>query len=215
MDWTRAIDAYCERNDAGLWAEPLNAVTNLAFLVAAVWVWHRAEGVRAGRALAVLLGMIGAGSFLFHTFATPWAGLLDVVPILGFVLVYVYLANRDFLMWPTWLAVLGALAFVPYSFALMPVFRWVPVLGVSAAYWPLPVLILAYALVLRARLPNVSRGLAIGAFILVMSLIARSVDDPVCTTFPLGAHFLWHLLNAVMLSWMSLVWLHHRHQRLV
>jgi hypothetical protein len=30
------IDAYCERLGPGLWAEPLNALTNLAFIVAAL-----------------------------------------------------------------------------------------------------------------------------------------------------------------------------------
>ena len=36
MTWTAPIDAYCERLDAGFWAEPLNAATNLAFILAAV-----------------------------------------------------------------------------------------------------------------------------------------------------------------------------------
>jgi len=28
---------------------------------------------------------------------------------------------------------------------------------------------------------------------------ARSSDMPVCDSFPLGTHFLWHLLNATLL----------------
>ncbi len=32
----RAIDLYCERLGPGLWAEPLNAVTNLAFILAGI-----------------------------------------------------------------------------------------------------------------------------------------------------------------------------------
>ena len=35
MDWSTPIDLYCERTDASLWAEPANALTNTAFLVAA------------------------------------------------------------------------------------------------------------------------------------------------------------------------------------
>lgn len=30
-DLCRAIDHYCERTGPGLWAEPVNALTNLAF----------------------------------------------------------------------------------------------------------------------------------------------------------------------------------------
>ena len=35
------IDAYCERTSAAYWAEPVNAVTNLAFLLAAHFFFGR------------------------------------------------------------------------------------------------------------------------------------------------------------------------------
>jgi len=73
MDWTQAVDQYCERMGPEFWAEPVNAVTNLAFVLAALVVWPRAVGL--GRVLAVILVAIGIGSFLFHTFAQPWAGV--------------------------------------------------------------------------------------------------------------------------------------------
>ena len=34
MDPLRFIDAYCERTDPSYWSEPVNAVTNAAFLIA-------------------------------------------------------------------------------------------------------------------------------------------------------------------------------------
>ena len=35
------VDLYCERTGAGLWAEPANALTNLAFIAAGLWgVWQ-------------------------------------------------------------------------------------------------------------------------------------------------------------------------------
>jgi hypothetical protein len=37
------VDGYCERVAPGLWGEPLNAVSNIAFLVAAVAVWLAAR----------------------------------------------------------------------------------------------------------------------------------------------------------------------------
>lgn len=33
MDWTAPVDICCERLDASFWAEPLNAVSNLAFMI--------------------------------------------------------------------------------------------------------------------------------------------------------------------------------------
>jgi len=93
MDWTAPVDIYCERMGPEFWAEPLNAVSNLAFILAALWgVWTiRALGVRS-LAITVLTGLafcIGVGSFLFHTYAQAWAGAADVIPIWLFVLLYV------------------------------------------------------------------------------------------------------------------------------
>ena len=77
------IDLYCERIGPGLLAEPLNAATNGFFVIAAWWCWRsaRASTRRDVEVLAVTMFAIGIGSGLFHTFATPWAELLDVIPL--------------------------------------------------------------------------------------------------------------------------------------
>lgn len=209
MDWTRTIDAYCERTDPGYWSEPVNALTNLAFVVAAAILWRRCEGFAWGRGLAAILFVIGLGSYLFHTHATAWAAALDTGPILLFSLIYIFLANRDFWGWPVWAAALGALAFLPYSAALTPLFAALPFFSVSSFYWPLPLLIFVYAMLLREKSPDTSRNLAVGAAILCVSLTARSLDEPLCSALPLGTHFLWHILNAVMLGWMIETWRRH------
>jgi len=96
MELTRQMDGYCERLDPGFWAEPVNALTNAAFLVAALVMWRRSAGIAEARWLAGVLFAIGVGSFLFHTFATVWAVISDVVPILVFTLSYIWLAMRDY-----------------------------------------------------------------------------------------------------------------------
>ena len=114
---TAMLGVYCERaGSADQWAEPLNALTNLAFLVAAVavgWRLQRTPGLswRNGWDLWLLTGLlaaIGIGSGLWHSFATSW-GLF----------------------------------------------------AVSSAF--------------------------------------RTLDAAVCSLVPLGTHFLWHLLNALVL----------------
>lgn len=204
MDWTAQVDAYCERTDLAFWSEPVNAVTNAAFLLAAWVMWRRTrgEGLPVATLLVALLAAIGVGSFLFHTTATRWAALADTAPIGLFILVYLYAANRHFWGWPVWAALVGTLAFVPYAVATVPVFRALPFFGISAVYWPVPLLILIYAALLRRRAPYTARGLAIGAAILVVSLVARSLDEPLCAAIPVGTHLWWHILNAVMLGWM-------------
>jgi hypothetical protein len=216
MDWTRAVDAYCERTGQGYWDEPVNALTNLAFLLAAAVMWRRCAGLAKGRLLAAVLFAIGLGSWLFHTHATAWAGLADTLPILGFILLYFYAANRDFLGWPRWAAAGLALAFVPAAAVLAPLFGRLPFFATSAAYWPVALLILGFAALLPGP-RETRRGLALGGALLCLSLTARSLDQALCPAWPLGTHFLWHILNALMLGWMIEVWRRHvtgRAQRL-
>ncbi len=210
MDLTGAIDGYCERTDPSLWSEPVNAATNIAFLAVAAMMWARTRGMPAGRTLSALLFLIGVGSGLFHTFATGWAAVSDVAAIVAFTLAYIYLANRDFMGWPAWISALGTLAYLPYSAAMTRVFETLPLFATSSFYWPLPVLILAYAALLWRSAPATSRNLLAGAGILCISLTARSADEALCAAFPLGTHFVWHLLNAVMLGWMIETWRRHR-----
>ena len=210
MDWTRAVNAYCERVDAGFWSEPVNALTNAAFLLAAALVWPMTRGDAGARALAGILGLIGVGSFLFHTFAQAWAGLADVAPILAFILLYTGLATVRFLGAPRWAGVVAAGLYVPFS-ALVSgaVERVFGSLNGSANYLPVVLLIAAYALALRRRAPGTARGLWLGVAILGASLAFRTMDRAVCGAFPLGTHFLWHLLNAAMLGWMIRVMVRH------
>lgn len=204
------IDIYCERVDFSLWSEPVNALTNLAFIALAVVMWHRAEGVPAARMLAAMLFAIGCLSGLFHVLATSWAAALDVLSIQIFSLSYIYLANRDYLGFGPVIAGAATLVYFPYSYAISGLARsLVPGLGGTVDYVPLPLLIAAYGLYLLGPAPATGRGLLIGAGVLVVSMAARTVDLPFCDSWPLGTHFLWHVLNAVMLAWMIEVYLRH------
>lgn len=205
--WLAPVDAYCERLGPAFWAEPANAVTNAAFLIAAFILWRRTAGLPEGRALCAILAAIGAGSFLFHTAANRLTATLDVAPILVFILAYLFLASRDILGLRGWRPWAATAAFLPYAALTVPLWAMLP-LGSSAAYAPVPLLILIYAALAARRHPATARGLALGAAILVVSLVARTLDRPLCARIPLGTHFLWHLLNALMLGWMIEVWRH-------
>jgi len=209
MDWMAQVDAYCERTDAGYWSEPVNAVTNASFLVAAAVMWRRTGGLALGRALCVVLAVIGVGSFLFHTHATLWAAMADVLPILGFILLYRFAAHRDFWGLGPWPALGLTALFLPYAAGTGWLFGQLGFLGSSAGYAPVALLILVHAGLLARRAPATARGLALGGGLLVVSLTFRTLDEPLCAVLPLGTHFLWHVLNAVMLGWMIEVYRRH------
>ena len=93
------MDAYCERVGPGLLAEPLNAVSNVSFLLAAWAAWvlaTRTGALSTGvRVLIALAASVGIGSILWHTYPTSLTLILDIVPILIFVMWYIWLYARN------------------------------------------------------------------------------------------------------------------------
>ncbi|WP_439155026.1 ceramidase domain-containing protein [Yoonia sp.] len=208
MDWFAQIDGYCERLHASYWAEPVNAVTNLSFIIAAAIMWPRSAGLPIARALCLILFAIGVGSYLFHTHATAWAALADVAPIGLFILTYLFAINRDAVLMRTSWAFLATLLFFPYAALMVPVLNQIPFLQISNFYWTVPVLLVVYAVFLRHQ-AELARGFLAGAAILTASITFRSLDARLCDALPIGTHFLWHVLNGVMLGWMIEVYRRH------
>ena len=202
MDLTKPIDIYCERLDSSIWAEPINAVTNVAFVVAAIIMWFRCKNLVEGKVLAVLLFSIGCGSFLFHTFAQTWAAIVDVTSILIFILAYIFVANHRFLVWSKLASIAGVILFFPYQFLLVSMLSNFQLFGSSVQYIPIAILIFIYAALLRKSEQNLSHGLFVGATVLCVSIFVRTIDEPMCQVVSMGTHFFWHILNALMLAWM-------------
>ena len=194
------IDPYCERVAPGLLAEPLNALTNLAFLVAAFMAWRLAvrRNVldRSTGCLVLLVGAIGVGSFLFHTFATGWALAADVIPILLFQVCFLWVYSARVLG-------LGIVARIASAVALIAAIhlagRHPDLLNGSVGYLPalLTLILLGTAhwwwQAVEPRLLLTASG------VLALSLAARTADLTVCAALPVGSHFLWHLFNGVVL----------------
>jgi hypothetical protein len=200
MDWTAKLDLYCERTGPGLFSEPVNALTNVAFFIAAWLLWRdaRRRGVLSGEVqlLVWLIVAIGIGSALFHTFATRWAHLLDNTPILAFQLAFLWLYARRALGWRQVAAAALAAAFL---LAALYARQFPSFASGSITYAPALV-----ALALLGTYHRVARRagawlLLAAAGVFTLSLALRTVDEAACPWLPLGTHFFWHLLNAVVL----------------
>jgi len=223
--WSTPVADYCERTDPGFWAEPANAASNLAFLIAAAMAyrrWRRAGGDDAAAlGLIVIVVAVGVGSFVFHTLATRGAMLLDVGPIAVFIHGYLLLALRRFLRLAVLIAVGVVLAFATFS-ALMQMLTPVGWLGGSSGYLPaLGAMIFVgvsacfgawdtpaartgphdagAARIDQVRARAAGRMLLTAAAVFAVSLTLRSIDMAACDVFPRGTHFIWHLLNATVL----------------
>lgn len=202
-DMCRSVDHYCERTSAAFDAEPINALTNLAFLIGALVAWRLAQG-RPGRqdrlitAMIMTMALVGLGSMLFHTVATRWAEWGDVIPILVFMLLYLWFVLTAWFGWPVWLkapALAGFFAITFYLEAAVPG----TVLWGGTLYLPTVVLLVVIGIALHGRNAAAAGIVWAATAVFLASFTARTLDDSLCTIVPQGTHFLWHLLNALVL----------------
>lgn len=208
MDLTRSIDIYCERLGPEFWAEPVNALTNLSFIAAALWAWRFAErrGGADGWTLALigLTGAVGVGSFLFHTFAVVWSAIADVLPIWLFVLAYAFVAIRRFFGLTAISVALGIVGTVAGLVVIVNVwpagFYRPPSFNGSIQYAPVLAALAGLALALRVAGHRAWPAILGAAGTLFLSLTFRTIDPVVCAGLPLGTHFLWHLLNGLVFA---------------
>ena len=195
-----AVDLYCERLGPGFWAEPVNALTNASFMVGAWFAWLRAKSsdVMAPTvwALLGLMCAIGLGSFSFHTFANKLTQFWDVLPILLFQLVYLWLYLREI---AEIRAVFTGIMVLAYLVTAMFWMQFPHILNGSLIYTPAIIVLFGLG-IYHAASRQQGRFLVLNAaLVFVVSLTFRTLDGVICPFFPLGTHFLWHLLNGLVL----------------
>ena len=198
IEMFEAIDIYCERTGPEFWSEPVNALTNVFFLIAAWFSWRQAKSHQATTpGICLLIGLIhaiGIGSFLFHTFANQWSELTDIVPIFLFQLTFLWLYFRTVIKFGYNIIIPILIVFLfliylsrQYHATLNGSIMYAPALAVTA-------LIAVYHWKTEKTEPYV---MAAATGTLIAALTFRTVDMIICTCIPLGTHFLWHTCNAV------------------
>ncbi|MBU2942521.1 ceramidase domain-containing protein [Shimia thalassica] len=216
MDYATYIDLYCERTAPGFWNEPINAISNIAFPLAALWAWIEARKnppvPLAIHVLIVLAALIGVGSFLFHTFANSWTELADVIPIWSFVALYVLVsihliggvAPRRILRIA---AIVGAVLVVWFLASGSPEadashahgHSHSPFNG-SLQYAPALIALVVFSIITWRRHHPMAPWAIAATLVFGASLTFRTVDISYCSALPLGTHFMWHLLNGLMVG---------------
>jgi hypothetical protein len=203
-DMNRPVNIYCERASAAWDAEPLNAISNLAFFLAA-WAAWRLQARRANfaydgaiRLLCLLIALVGAGSMTFHTVATRWAEWADVIPILVFMIVYCWVVLTAFFRWHFLLKGLACIILFSATFYLeadeFEKFLW----G-GAMYLPTLVFLVGIGAGIWRSDAAAGATFVSAAALFVLSFATRTADMQMCSSLPIGTHYFWHIFNATVL----------------
>jgi hypothetical protein len=141
--------------------------------------------------LIALAASVGIGSILWHTYPTSLSLILDVVPILIFIIWYIWLYARNVIGMRSLFAVGSVAAFLLGTFLAIP---YSEILHGALVYVPSLMVPLVFG-VFHARERMVARfTLLAAAGVFVAALFFRTIDNEVCPVLPIGTHFLWHIL---------------------
>lgn len=201
------LDDYCERaGQAGLFAEPFNAVTNLFFIAVAVMLVRglRRLPVDGWKSqldlwlLTLFLFGIGIGSGLWHMVPVHTTLLMDVIPITLFINLYIISALRRLFHF-SW--VRAGLGWATYFAASIAAQKLLPpdLLNGTIMYIPTYATLVVLTVALWARDRAVGKVFVQAVLVWSMALVFRTIDMEICSRFAFGTHFLWHTLNAWVL----------------
>ncbi len=201
------LHIYRERSgDPEFWAEPLNALSNASFLIAAILAVDLAICKQALKpstlALISLSGVIGCGSFLFHTMPSYLTMWLDIIPIALFQILFLWMISQKLLSCSGWGSAGIVIIVVGSSLSLMPIHQ--PLNG-SLFYMPSFLAMLVFSALWAKRSSIEPYLLGLTACLFALAITARSIDWIV--PWPVGTHFLWHLLNGFVVYTALRTWI--------
>ncbi len=228
MNWNQTVWLYCERGTgAGLFAEPLNVLSSLSFLLvggALLWIVRTQPLLQksAAHLLLIALTMLtGLGALAFHLFANQASELLHLLPFVLLMSVYFYMALKRFLGLSTGLSALVSLTYLIATIAgltmscpgadvaLQP--QWSLKYGGatscfngSLGHIPTLIMLTGIAAWLYWTGHEAARSLILAAGLFLVALIFHAIDHLVCLqTFLfvhfIGTHFFWHVASGLAL----------------
>ena len=203
MNLNTSIDIYCERVSSDLFAEPINFLSNIAFIIAFYILLRRLKDLSFGdkslkkypTILIYIILFIGLGSFLFHAFGNLWSAFADTFPIMIFILFYLYIAVRFYLKQNNFVAATALIIFLSLNVFL----GYAGIEEISSYLTALFAMLLISVISLMRDEIEISRGLFTTSIIFMISLTFRQLDNFACSYMSLGTHWIWHILNAILL----------------
>jgi hypothetical protein len=204
VNWFEARDNYCERLDASFWAEPVNAITNFLFILFAIVIFIRNKKSnddkntkRELNVLSALLVLIGLGSFSFHTYANRLTEMFDILGIIFFVITYLFFVLKRAFSFSTLKRIVIIVGLFIVTIVLSAI---IPdsIFNGSHIYFPVLAMFLWIVVGMKTKRPKYFSDVRLALIVFFISIVFRTLDSLICDLVPLGTHFLWHSLNAIM-----------------
>lgn len=199
------IFQYCENYNLWVINQPLNILSNLAFLVCAYLIHRRYTLPAIGR-LALVTLCIGVGSIVWHSSEQYYGLVLDIIPIIIWVIMLLRIIYTNIYALSRHASTIWIIAFLILSVvtgitleAIMP--------QMTGAFLPIAILAIVVGSKSGAR-AFYAAGAALG-----VAMVMRIIDMDICQQLPIGTHWLWHVFCAVAIYYATIGCSKIRHQR--
>lgn len=189
---------YCETGIGLFFTQPINTVSNIALFISAYFVYKLLREYHIKnliiQILPPLVVLTAVGSMLWHGAPSLLTDFADTLPLSALVLISFFflldklLSNKK-LIWGIFFMFI--LTETPFMFGILPSINgFIPYL-----------LAFIFGLFISVRVagryalfPQLFPILVVFA----IALFFRTIDLTICSAFPIGTHFVWHILNALM-----------------
>jgi len=198
-----SIGHYCGHFNDGFWGEPQNSLSNLTFIIGAAYawsIWRKQEERDIWQFVIIAFAAsIGVGSFIFHSMPTRTTLVIDLIPIQIFSISYFGYVGINHLCLSKRTMVISAILFVAVRSG------WITItphgaFGGGITHIPALALLLTMAFFLHREKDLLAKYMLVASITYLLALVARCFDLPLCSAFPIGFHWLWHILTGLTSS---------------
>lgn len=193
-----------------LFSEPLNVLTSLLFVVTAFFLQRFFQKTHAQHRhiphyfdldIRILIGMvyvIGFSSSLLHSIPNAVTEFFDVISIALFIIVFFFSVMLRILRCRMRNIILAFIAFLFFTFSSITYLHSYMNGATSYISTMAALTMVAFYLYGRGH-PSAKHFLAAGQ-IGIVALYLRSIDSKFCDFMPIGTHWIWHTMNAVLIA---------------
>ena len=188
---------YCERTSSSTLAEPVNLITNLAFLISAILVHKMLVRKNIKKSIynyfPWLILLISLGSASYHSYRSSATLLFDALPV------YIFLGFSLFLLLRKLVKSTVLTAGIIGLFILIQVFLTVnfsSFLNGSIRHIASAILLLILIIWTYKKFGKTAFQLGLIFLVYIVGIFFRTIDFQICPVFSTGTHFLWHLFVA-------------------
>ena len=201
------MDFYCERTNNLIFNEPINAISNVFFIIVSISLFkilRKNQSDKIYYVQPILIFLIGIGSFLFHLKPNLITLYSDIIPIFLFSLSFIFLFNRNVINISNLNSALLFILFFTLLLFITPKLKY-EILNGSEFYFANYFFLAMYTIWLYFKKSDFFQLLFLGFIFFNLSILLRSIDNHICNYLSIGTHFLWHFFNAYLLKILTLV----------